>query len=209
MDALLERGIPVRALVRRVSARTDALQQRGVEIRKADITDRSATTDAFTGVAGVFAMTTPFEDGPEAEIAQGQALVDSLVAANVPHVVFSSVADADRSTGIPHFETKARTEAILRASTVPFTIVGPPTSTTTCSAASRTFDVDDSTYRYRWTPRCSRCPAAISSPDMRAMFQFLTDTGYDANIDGLRREYPEVGWQKFTDWFTDWAAELR
>lgn len=259
VDALLERGIPVRALVRRLSARTDALQQRGVEIREADITDRSATTDAFTGVAGVFAMTTPFEDGPEAEIAQGQALVDALVAANVPHVVFSSVADADRSTGIPHFETKARTEAILRASTVPFTIVGPtyfydnllggiedvrrgrldlplpvdtplqqmsrrdlgrfvalvlsdpsrflgaridlasddPTPTRMAAALGAVLGTAVTAHSYD--------AAAISSPDMRAMFQFLTDTGYDADIDGLRREYPEVGWQRFTDW----VAELR
>ncbi len=45
---------------------------------------------------------------------------------------------------------------------------------------------------------------AIASPDMRAMFRFLTDTGYDANIGELRRLYPEVGWQSFADW----AAEL-
>ncbi|MET0198376.1 NmrA/HSCARG family protein [Rhodococcus sp. RS1C4] len=257
VDALLERGIPVRALVRRVSARTDALQQRGVEIRKADITDRSATTDAFTGVAGVFAMTTPFEDGPEAEIAQGQALVDALVAANVPHVVFSSVADADRSTGIPHFETKARTEAILRASTVPFTIVGPtyfydnmlggiedvrrgrldlplPVDTPLQQMSRRDLGrfvalvlSDPSRFLGARIDLASDDPtpaqmaaalgaalgttvtahsydaAAISSPDMRAMFQFLTDTGYDANIDGLRRKYPEIGWQRFTDWLAE------
>ncbi len=64
----------------------------------ADITDRAAIASAVDGCAGVFAMTTPFEDGPEAEIAQGAALVGAFSDSGVPHVVFSSAADADKST---------------------------------------------------------------------------------------------------------------
>lgn len=257
VDALLERGMPVRALARRLSTRTALLQERGVEIAVADITDVSATADVFAGTAGVFAMTTPFEDGPDAEVAQGRALVDAMVAANVPHVVFSSVADADRGTGIPHFETKAVAEKVLRASSVPFTIVGPtyfydnalggieavkrgrldlplpvdtplqqmsrrdlgrfvalafsdparflglridlasddPTPARMADALGAKFELPVTAHSYD--------PASISSPDMRAMFQFLTSTGYDADIEGLRRDYPEVGWQSFGDWLAE------
>ena len=125
VDALLERGREVRALVRRSSSRSDALRLRGVDIAVADITDRGAIASAVEGCAGVFAMTTPFEDGPEAEIAQGAALVGAFSDSGVPHVVFSSVADADKSTGVPHFDTKAATESLLRDSSVSYTIVGP------------------------------------------------------------------------------------
>lgn len=43
-------------------------------------------------------------------------------------------------------------------------------------------------------------PAQIESDDMRAMFTFLSSTGYSADLAGLRKQYPEVGWQSFDDW---------
>lgn len=259
VDALLERELPVRAITRRTSPRTDALRARGVEVVVADITDRAATTAAFTGCAGAFAMTTPFDDGPAAEIAQGAALVDALAASHVPHAVFSSVASADRGTGVPHFETKAETEKLLRASTVSFTIVGPsyfydnllggidevnhgrlsvplPLDTPLQQLSRRDLGrfvchvlTDPARFRGQRidlasddpTPRQmaeelgralgrpveahSERAADIASDDMRAMFQFLTDTGYSADIAGLRRQYPEVGWQSFADWLATLA----
>ncbi|QSE93779.1 NmrA/HSCARG family protein [Rhodococcus pseudokoreensis] len=258
VDALLERGREVRALVRRSSSRSEALRLRGVDIAVADITDRAAIASAVDGCAGVFAVTTPFEDGPEAEIAQGAALVGAFGDSGVPHVVFSSVADADKSTGVPHFDTKAVTEALLRESSVSYTIVGPtyfydnllggldgirhgrldlplPVDTPLQQLSRRDLGrfvalvfgdpdrfagtridlaSDDPTPRRMaevlggvlGTPvhAHSSDADAISSPDMRAMFRFLTDTGYDANIGELRRLYPEVGWQSFAEW----AAEL-
>ena len=258
VDALLERGCEVRALVRRSSSRSDALRLRGVDIAVADITDRAAIASAVDGCAGVFAMTTPFEDGPEAEIAQGAALVGAFSDSGVPHVVFSSVADADKSTGVPHFDTKAATESLLQESSVPYTIVGPtyfydnllggldgirrgrldlplPVDTPLQQLSRRdlgrfvalVFDDPDRFVRTRIdlasddpTPRRmaevlsnvlgtpvhahSSDADAIASPDMRAMFRFLTDTGYDAKIGELGRLYPEVAWQSFADW----AAQL-
>nr|WP_204164988.1 NmrA/HSCARG family protein [Rhodococcus oxybenzonivorans] len=258
VDALLERGREVRALVRRSSSRSDALRLRGVDIAVADITDQAAIASAVEGCAGVFAMTTPFEDGPEAEIAQGAALVGAFTDSGVPHVVFSSVADADKSTEVPHFDTKAATESLLRDSSVSYTIVGPtyfydnllggldgirrgrldlplPVDTPLQQLSRRdlgrfvalVFDDPDRFARTRIdlasddpTPRRmaevlsevlgtpvhahASDADAIASPDMRAMFRFLTDTGYDANIGELRRLYPEVGWQSFAGW----AAEL-
>lgn len=126
LDALLDDGRSVRAVVRSASsARSRSLQDRGAELAEADISDAHALAAAMRDSAGVFAMTTPFEDGEEAELAQGRAVVAAAGIAAVPHLVFSSVASADRGTGIPHFETKAATERLLADSGVPYTIVGP------------------------------------------------------------------------------------
>jgi len=126
VTALLERQLPIRAVVRRAaSPRVDDLRRRGVDIAEADITVVGDTAKAMSGAAGVFALTTPFEDGPDAELAQGAALVEAAIAAAVPHLVFSTVASADRHTGVPHFETKATTEAALNVSGVPHTVIGP------------------------------------------------------------------------------------
>lgn len=40
------------------------------------------------------------------EVAQGKAAIDA--AQHVPHVVCTSATNADRGTGIPHFDTKRR-----------------------------------------------------------------------------------------------------
>jgi uncharacterized protein YbjT (DUF2867 family) len=77
------------------------------------------------GVAGVFAVTTPFEAGVEEEVAQGRAIVAAAVDAQVPHLVFSSVAGANQHTGVPHFESKAIIEAEVAGSGVPYTITAP------------------------------------------------------------------------------------
>jgi uncharacterized protein YbjT (DUF2867 family) len=77
------------------------------------------------GVAGVFAVTTPFEAGVDAEVAQGRAIVAAAIDQQVPHLVFSSVAGADQHAGVPHFDSKAIIEAELAASGVPYTITAP------------------------------------------------------------------------------------
>jgi uncharacterized protein YbjT (DUF2867 family) len=87
--------------------------------------DRESLATAMRGAAGVFAMTTPFESGPAAEIAQGRTILAAARHARVPHLVFSSVAGADQDTGVPHFETKAVIERELTAGEVPYTILGP------------------------------------------------------------------------------------
>jgi uncharacterized protein YbjT (DUF2867 family) len=73
----------------------------------------------------VFAVTTPFEAGVDAEVAQGRAIVAAAIDQQVPHLVFSSVAGADQQTGVPHFDSKAIIETELAASGVPYTITAP------------------------------------------------------------------------------------
>lgn len=124
--ALLDSGATVRGLTRRTdSASAQRLHDAGVDVVAADLSDHAAVARAFAGVDGAYALTTPFEDGPEAEVAQGQSIIDAALAARVPHLVFSSVADADQHTGIPHFESKAAVESALAGSGLSYTVVGP------------------------------------------------------------------------------------
>jgi uncharacterized protein YbjT (DUF2867 family) len=125
-EALLSRGARVRALVRdpnRGAARR--LTDRGVEVVAGSLDDRSSLTSAMAGIAGAFALTTPFESGVDAEMAQGRAILAAADAARVPHLVFSSVAGADQRSGVPHFDSKARIETELAAGETPYTILGP------------------------------------------------------------------------------------
>jgi uncharacterized protein YbjT (DUF2867 family) len=107
------------------SDRAERLRAAGAELVAGDYGDPGSIAAAARGVHGMFALATPFESGIDAEVQQGRALVDAAKAAGVAHFVYSSVASADRDTGIPHFESKRRVEQHLARSGVPFTIVGP------------------------------------------------------------------------------------
>ena len=97
---LLEADLPVRAVVRDLeSKRAQELSTRGIELVTGDMVSGDGLVDAFVGATGVFALTTPFETGVDAEITQGTAIIDAARLAGVPYLVFSSVASADRGTG--------------------------------------------------------------------------------------------------------------
>jgi uncharacterized protein YbjT (DUF2867 family) len=126
VTALLRHRQEVRAVVRDPgSARARALGSRGVTTVAGDLTDAESLARAFTGVDAAFAVTTPFERGPEAEVEQGEAIVAAARLAGLPHLVMASVASADRHTGIPHFESKALVEQVLAATGLPATVVAP------------------------------------------------------------------------------------
>ncbi|MGP8072616.1 MAG: NmrA/HSCARG family protein [Thermoplasmata archaeon] len=38
------------------------------------------------------------------------------------------------------------------------------------------------------------------SADYAKMFEWFERVGYSADIDGLRRDYPEIGWHRFSEW---------
>ncbi|MFE5092546.1 NmrA/HSCARG family protein [Streptomyces sp. NPDC056638] len=126
IDALLARGARIRALVRDPGrSAAQKLAGRDVDVVAGSLSDRGSLAAAMKGVAGVFAFTTPFEAGVEAEVGQGRAILSAAAQERVPHLVFSSVAGADQDSGVPHFESKARIEAELTAGDVPYTILGP------------------------------------------------------------------------------------
>ncbi|MDB4912283.1 MAG: NmrA-like family protein [Gemmatimonadetes bacterium] len=123
---LLARGHSIRALTRNPeSAGAAALAARGVTIVAGDFEDQGSLERAARGVDTVFAMSTPFEGGEKTETREGINIVRAAAAVGVSHLVYSSVAGADRSTGIPHFDSKFEVEKEIRRSGVPFTIVAP------------------------------------------------------------------------------------
>lgn len=126
LHALQDAGQPVRAVVRFTdSDRSLELADRGIPLAVADIATGKGLDDAFADAAGVFALTTPFESGADAEVGQGDNIIAAAMSADVPHLVFSSVASADRNTGVPHFDSKYEVEKKLAASSISHTIVGP------------------------------------------------------------------------------------
>jgi uncharacterized protein YbjT (DUF2867 family) len=124
---LLRRGHRVRALVRDPhSPAAAALRSAGAELRPGDFDDPSSLERAMRGAEAAFLMATPFVvGGTAAEVRHGTNLVDAAVAAGVGHVVYSSVASADRGTGVPHFESKHAVERHLAASGAAWTVVAP------------------------------------------------------------------------------------
>ncbi|MFE7358126.1 NmrA/HSCARG family protein [Streptomyces sp. NPDC057543] len=124
--ALLARGTRIRALVRDPGqSAAQQLADQGVDVVAGSLSDAGSLAAAMKGVAGVFAFTTPFEAGVEAEVEQGRAILAAAARERVAHLVFSSVAGADQDSGVPHFESKARIEAELAGGDVPYTILGP------------------------------------------------------------------------------------
>jgi uncharacterized protein YbjT (DUF2867 family) len=123
---LLSRGHSIRALTRKPqSPAAAALAERGVSIVAGDFQDQGSLERAARGVDTVFAMSTPFGTSEKTETREGINLVRAASSVGVKHLVYSSVAGADRDTSIPHFESKFEVEQELRRSGVPFTIVAP------------------------------------------------------------------------------------
>ena len=124
-EALLEAGHRVRALVRTEDEQAaPRFKKNGVETVKGDFDDPPSLLRAASGMDAVFAVTTPIT-GVDAEIRHGKAIADAARAAGVGHLVFSSVGDADRETGIPHFDSKYEIEQYVQSLDVPWTITAP------------------------------------------------------------------------------------
>lgn len=123
---LLKRGHRVRALTRKTeSPAARELERLGAELATGSFDDRAALERAAQKVDAVFAMATPFEGGTEVETRQGITVADTVKAAGVKHLLYASVASADRNTGIPHFDSKYKIEQHVKALGIPYTIIGP------------------------------------------------------------------------------------
>jgi uncharacterized protein YbjT (DUF2867 family) len=125
--ALLDARTAVRALVRRTdSDAACALAELGADLLTADLDNPESLRAAFTGLDGVFAMTTPGADRrTDREVTHGHAIADAAAAVGVPHLVYSSVGGAERHTGVPHFDSKGDVEEYLVAPGLSTTFVRP------------------------------------------------------------------------------------
>lgn len=123
---LLKDGWHVRALSRNPDKpAAQALKAQGVEVVQGNLNDLASLQKAMTGMYGVFSVQTMMEEGVEAEARQGKLLADAAKAAQVQHLVYSSVGGAERETGIPHFESKWSIEQHIRALGLSATILRP------------------------------------------------------------------------------------
>ncbi|HEV3304002.1 MAG TPA: NmrA/HSCARG family protein [Planctomycetaceae bacterium] len=122
----VERGFRVRALVRnpqKPAARK--LENEGVEIAQGDFDDRASLDRALEGCHGVFSVQDFHSEGYVGEVRQGKAIADAAKAAGVRHFVYSSVGNANRNTGISHFESKWEIEQYLSSIRIPHTVLRP------------------------------------------------------------------------------------
>src|SRR4030067_2055923 len=85
---LLQRGHTVRALVRDPeSEKARALAVAGAEPVKGEFNDPASLHKAAAGIDAVFAMSTPFQSGTEAEARQGVAIAEGARKAGGGHLV--------------------------------------------------------------------------------------------------------------------------
>lgn len=267
--ALLKNGFKVKALTRNSSSpAAQSLQKLGAQLVTGDLSDRNSLVETLKNVGAVFAMTTPFQNGHDAEIAQGINMVNAAKEVGVAHFVFSSVASADKKTGIPHFDSKYKVEQYIVESGIPYTIIRPTAfmenfiqpfaipnlrdgKIARALPASRPLQVvavedigsfgayvikhhdkflgrrvdiagDEITgeqtaeilskaigkaIKYESFP-----PARLKaqSPDLAIMMEWQASNNYTADIDSLRRNYPEIGWHRFEEWARkiDWGSLL-
>jgi len=125
VKSLLERGHEVRAVTRNTgSAKAKELANAGVTVVRASLEDTAALTKALEGATSLFAMTTPFGGGTQAETRQGISAADAAKEAGV-HLVFTSVGSANRRTGVPHFDSKGEVEEHIAKIGVRATILAP------------------------------------------------------------------------------------
>lgn len=123
-SSLLAAGQRVRVLTRDPEKARGILGT-GVEAVRGDFRDPKSLRKALAGFDSAFVMGTPYEEGAEAEVSQGKAMIDACADVGIGHVVYSSVCGANKGTGIPHFDSKQRIEQHLKKTGLPCTILRP------------------------------------------------------------------------------------
>jgi uncharacterized protein YbjT (DUF2867 family) len=264
---LLKMGHTVRAATRHPdSEKATTLKDAGATIVTADFDDPASLEAAARGTDAVFAMGTPYEAGTETETRQSLAVIDAAKKAGTRHIVYTSVSDADRDTGIPHFDSKYVVEQHLAGLDVPYTILAPvwfmenalgpfyrpelakgrlplpmpadhPLQQVAVEnvgqVAAAVIHAGEPYYGKRinlagdelsGSAMAKTIADAAGKPityvaldldafrkandDWGRMFDWFVRVGYSADIQGLRRDLPKIGWLTFADWCKkqDWSA---
>ena len=124
---LLAAGRKVRAMTRHPeSPAARELGRLGAEVVQGDLDDAKSLERVLTGAWGTFAVQNTWEAGVEREEQQGIRFAEIARAKGVQHFVYSSVASAQRKTGIPHFENKWRIEERVRGLGFPSHVILRP-----------------------------------------------------------------------------------
>jgi len=124
---LLAAGHKVRAMTRNPDSEpAKALADLRAEVVQGDLNDTASLESALKGAWGAFAVQNTWEAGVDGEEEQGKLFAKIAREAGVQHFVYTSVASAQRETGIPHFDNKWRVEETVRSLGFPsYTIIRP------------------------------------------------------------------------------------
>ena len=120
-----ESGFSVRALTRdpdNPAARR--LTGPGTEIVRGDQSDPASLRRAMDGVQGAYSVQDSTR-GHDNEVQQGKNMADAANRLRLDFLVYSSVASADKNTGIPHFESKHEIENHVRNTGLRYAIFRP------------------------------------------------------------------------------------
>jgi uncharacterized protein YbjT (DUF2867 family) len=124
---LAGKGLGLRGLTRKPDgAKARKVAETGVEIVQGDLDDNESLKRALNGVWGVFSVQNTWEAGVKKEEEQGKRLARLAREAGVQHFVYTSVASAQKATGIPHFDNKARIENEVKGLGFPSYVIMRP-----------------------------------------------------------------------------------
>jgi uncharacterized protein YbjT (DUF2867 family) len=134
-----DKEFSARAITRHVdSDKAKALAKAGAEVVQADLDDQESVTRAFAGAHGVFCVTNFWEHfSPEKEYAQAGNMARAAKAADVKHVIWSTLEDTRKKVPlsdermptlqgkykVPHFDAKGEADQIFRDVGVPTTFL--------------------------------------------------------------------------------------
>ncbi len=172
LDLLQADGAPVRAVVRR-REQAECLRARGVDARVADLDDVGALTAALDGVDR-FLLVTPVS---RRQAQQGETGVRAAQRAGVARVVHVSGGDAAEHSPMPWAAAAWRTDRILRASGLAWTILHPSAFMTNLLPSAPAI-------RRGWYPHTTGRGGAgwIDSLDIaRTAARVLTTDGHDGS----------------------------
>jgi uncharacterized protein YbjT (DUF2867 family) len=112
---LINGGYTVKGLTRdpgKTQARE--LAAMGARIVKCDLDKTGEVTNTLEGCWGASGVFTFMPEGTAREEQQARRFAQAVISAGVKQYVYSSVASADKKTGIPHFENKRRVELFIK-----------------------------------------------------------------------------------------------
>lgn len=132
-DPELSKQYKIRGITRDITKpAAQALQQKGVEVFKADSNDEASLKQAMHGTHTVFGITATIYDEmlKERELAQGKAMADAAIAAGVQYFIFSTLSNGSKISGgkiqnLAHFDVKAEIEEYIHAQPIKSAFFAP------------------------------------------------------------------------------------
>jgi uncharacterized protein YbjT (DUF2867 family) len=126
---LLAQGQPIRILARPQS-NYQPLAEAGAQVVLGDLKQRGSLDAACQGADTVITTANSAARGGDdnvqtVDLQGNRHLIDAALAAGVNQFIFVSVLSADTNSPVPFIQAKGKTEASLRESGIPYTILAP------------------------------------------------------------------------------------